>query len=222
MRTASRSTRPVTDAEILAHLDRHSKAVMKDFYRTSEFCAACHKAALPQDAERLQVAARDLAVRRVAELIVCEAVAAAVLCEGLRSTCQTCHMQREALTTGPIRGEERASLLRTAGSGANTSCRRSTASTSRLARIVEFLQNSVFNVDLFALEHGEVAESAGLDGQLVAPLGLTHVYSVRAGRAADGRCRDPEQRHRAQPCAGAARHVRVLGGSSRSRTRRAR
>ena len=38
----------VPDKEILAHLDRHSKAVMKDFYKTSEFCAACHKAALPK------------------------------------------------------------------------------------------------------------------------------------------------------------------------------
>ncbi len=40
-------TRKVSDGEILAHLDRHSKAVMKDFYRTSEFCSSCHKAALP-------------------------------------------------------------------------------------------------------------------------------------------------------------------------------
>jgi hypothetical protein len=41
-------TRPVSDAEILSHLDRHSKAVMKDFYKTPEFCASCHKAALPR------------------------------------------------------------------------------------------------------------------------------------------------------------------------------
>jgi hypothetical protein len=33
--------------EILKHPERHSKAVMKDFYRTPEFCAACHKANLP-------------------------------------------------------------------------------------------------------------------------------------------------------------------------------
>jgi hypothetical protein len=37
----------VPDAEILAHLDRHSKAVMQDIYHTPEFCAACHKANLP-------------------------------------------------------------------------------------------------------------------------------------------------------------------------------
>jgi len=37
----------VPDAEILAHLDRHSKAVMQTIYRTPEFCSACHKANLP-------------------------------------------------------------------------------------------------------------------------------------------------------------------------------
>jgi hypothetical protein len=38
----------VPDSEILAHLDRHSKAVMRPLLRTSEFCAACHKAAIPK------------------------------------------------------------------------------------------------------------------------------------------------------------------------------
>ena len=37
----------VPDAEIRAHPERHAKAVMQDFYRTPEFCAACHKANLP-------------------------------------------------------------------------------------------------------------------------------------------------------------------------------
>jgi tetratricopeptide (TPR) repeat protein len=39
----------VPDAEILAHLDRHAKAVMQDFYRQPEFCLACHKASLPTE-----------------------------------------------------------------------------------------------------------------------------------------------------------------------------
>jgi hypothetical protein len=37
----------VPDEEIKNHPDRHSRAVMKQFYRTPEFCAACHKANLP-------------------------------------------------------------------------------------------------------------------------------------------------------------------------------
>ena len=72
----------VSDKEILAHLDRHSKAVMKDFYRTSEFCGACHKAALPRMLNQLQVAARHLPLRRVAAGFVREAVSASVLRKG--------------------------------------------------------------------------------------------------------------------------------------------
>lgn len=41
-------TRPVTYDEILSHPDLHSRAVMRDFYRSSEFCAVCHKAFLPR------------------------------------------------------------------------------------------------------------------------------------------------------------------------------
>ena len=33
--------------DILEHPERHSQAVMQPFYRTPEFCAACHKANLP-------------------------------------------------------------------------------------------------------------------------------------------------------------------------------
>lgn len=33
--------------EILKHPDRHSRAVMKDFYKTPEFCGACHKESVP-------------------------------------------------------------------------------------------------------------------------------------------------------------------------------
>ena len=42
-------TRPVSDGEILAHLDRHSAAVMKPFYKSAEYCSSCHKAALPKE-----------------------------------------------------------------------------------------------------------------------------------------------------------------------------
>jgi tetratricopeptide (TPR) repeat protein len=39
---------PVTFDDILSHPQLHSKAVMRDFYRTSEFCSVCHKAFLPR------------------------------------------------------------------------------------------------------------------------------------------------------------------------------
>ena len=41
-------TKPVSYDDILNHPQLHSRAVMRDFYRTSEFCAVCHKAFLPK------------------------------------------------------------------------------------------------------------------------------------------------------------------------------
>lgn len=34
-------------ADIMDHVERHKAAVMKDFYRTPEYCTACHKASIP-------------------------------------------------------------------------------------------------------------------------------------------------------------------------------
>jgi len=47
----------VPDKEILAHLDRHSKAVMKDFYRPASSAPAMPQGGASKDLERLQVAA---------------------------------------------------------------------------------------------------------------------------------------------------------------------
>jgi len=38
----------VSYSEILAYPDRHRQAVMQDFYRTPDFCAACHNATVPK------------------------------------------------------------------------------------------------------------------------------------------------------------------------------
>ncbi len=72
-------TRPVSDSEILAHLDRHSKAVMRPLYKTAEFCAACHKADHHSLARRLQVAPRLHRLRRVAGCQFHKAVPASLL-----------------------------------------------------------------------------------------------------------------------------------------------
>ncbi len=87
----------VSDAEILAHLDRHSKAVMQPFYRTPEFCTSCHKAELPEAlngykwqrafflADEWQLS--SFAKQSPLPFYTKDSV----------STCQTCHMGREAL-----------------------------------------------------------------------------------------------------------------------------
>ncbi len=171
-------TRPVTDAEILAHLDRHSKAVMKDFYRTPEYCASCHKAALPRqlnDYKWLRAfsvydewQASSFAKQSPLPFYVKDSV----------STCQTCHMQREALTaTEHDPGAKAGKLASHRWLGGNTLIPAFYGYSEQSARIVAFLRTNVFNLDLFALERD------GHEGDvnaLVAPLGLTS-YSVNPG-----------------------------------------
>ena len=162
-------TRPVSDAEILAHLDRHSKAVMKDFYNTSEYCAACHKAALPKALNdyKWQRAftvydewqGSSFAKQSPLPFYVKDSV----------SNCQTCHMPREALKTTDY-GAKRGQIASHRWMGANTVIPQIYGFDEQAKKVVEFLKNGVFNVDIFALERGEGADGAASQS-LVAPLG---------------------------------------------------
>ncbi len=173
-------TRPVSDAEVLAHLDRHSKAVMRDFYRTPEYCASCHKAALPKqlnDYKWLRAfsvydewQASSYARQSPLPFYVKDSV----------STCQTCHMQRETLTgTGTDRdpGAKQGKLASHRWLGGNTLIPAVYGYSEQSARILQFLKTNVFNVDVFGLER----EGHEGDAQaVVAPLGLVD-YTVAPG-----------------------------------------
>ncbi len=167
-------TRQVSDTEILTHLDRHSKAVMQPFYRTSEFCSTCHKAALPhslngykwQRAISLYDEWQNSSFAKQSPLpfYVKDSV----------STCETCHMQREALT-GTDPGAKKGQLASHRWLGANTVVPQYYKFDAQAQRIAEFLKAGSFNIDLFAIEHGDrnAAASAEATGTLSAPLGLT-------------------------------------------------
>ncbi len=162
-------TRKVSDAEILAHLDRHSQAVMKPFYRTSEYCASCHKAALPK-------ALNDYKWQRAISLYdewqnssFAKQSPLPFYVKDSVSTCQTCHMQREGLKAIDP-GAKKGQLASHRWLGANTLIPKLYGFDEQATRIVQFLQNSVFNVDIFALEHGEIVDSSSTK-DLIAPLG---------------------------------------------------
>ena len=164
-------TRPVSDGEILAHLDRHSKAVMKDFYRTSEFCASCHKAALPKslnDYKWLRAfsaydewQASSFAKQSPLPFYVKDSV----------STCQTCHMGREPLAGMSVDrdpGAKNGTLVSHRWLGGNTLIPKYYNYTEQSGRIVKFLQANVFNIDIFGLQPEDASDvSTGL----IAPLG---------------------------------------------------
>jgi tetratricopeptide (TPR) repeat protein len=176
--------RTVTDAEILAHLDRHSAAVMKPFYRTSELCSACHKAALPRmlNDYKWQRAMSpydewqnsSFAKESPLPFYKKEAV----------STCQTCHMPREQLT-GVDYGAKQNQLASHRWLGANTAIPKIYKFDEQAKRVVAFLQNNVFNMDIFAIQTGEPDAAGGATAQsqsnLIAPLGTTP-FDLTAGQ----------------------------------------
>lgn len=164
-------TRPVSDAEILAHLDRHDKAVMKDFYHTSEYCSACHEAALPKSLNDYKwQRAISLYEEWQASAYAKESPLPFYVKDSV-STCQTCHMPREVVETRD-EGAKQGKLASHRWLGANTIIPQYYGYDVQERRTVEFLQNDVFNVDLFALEHG--TEANGAPGRVVAPLGLVN------------------------------------------------
>ncbi len=171
----------VSDKEILAHLDRHSKAVMKDFYHQSEYCSACHKAALPRQLndykwqraiflyDEWQLS--SFAKQSPLPFYVKDSV----------STCQTCHMPREALgATASDYGAKEGKLASHRWLGANTIMSKFYNYDTQMEKTIAFLRNGVFNVDIFGLEKSEGQLSNKPDGKLIAPLGA-QAFTIAPG-----------------------------------------
>lgn len=172
--------RAVTDGEILANLDRHSAAVMKPFYRTSEFCSACHKAALPrslngykwQRAISLYDEWQTASFSKESPLPFYKKEAV--------STCQTCHMMREPVQDRDS-GAKGGKLASHRWLGANTMIPQVYHYDEQAKRVVQFLQNGVFNVDIFAIEAGQLKSEGANTPNMVAPLGL-EPFELAAGQ----------------------------------------
>jgi tetratricopeptide (TPR) repeat protein len=178
-------TGPVSDAEILAHLDRHSQAVMRPLYKTAEFCAACHKAAIPRTLDDYKwLRAISLYDEWQGTSFTKQSPLPFYRKDSV-STCQTCHMVREALPMGAIDpGAKDGKLVSHRWAAGNTLIPQYYKFDEQAAKVADFLKNAsdgkgVFNVDIFALEK-ESAEATPRDVVLVAPLGLTS-FSLTPG-----------------------------------------
>lgn len=160
----------VPDSEILAHTDRHSKAVMQDIYKTPEMCSACHKANLPpmlngykwirafttyDEWQGSKFSQRNPLTFYSADF----------------TSCQGCHMNRVALTL-PDYGAKEGKLASHRWLAGNTAVPFYYGFDEQLSKTIEFLKSGKFlNVDLFALRE------AG-SGQPLVPLG-TSPFNIR-------------------------------------------
>ncbi len=178
-------TGPVSDAEILAHLDRHSKAVMRPLYRTAEFCAACHKAAIPRELDNYKWLRAFSAYDEWQGASFSKESPLPFYRKDTVSVCQTCHMPSEALPDGAQEpGAKDGKFLSHRWLGGNTLIPAYYKFDQQAEKLAAFLKNGpdgkgVLNVDIFALEKEGAAATAN-DRVVVAPLGLTR-FALAAG-----------------------------------------
>jgi tetratricopeptide (TPR) repeat protein len=158
----------VPDAEIFAHLDRHARAVMQDFYRSPEFCSACHKANLPVPLNdykwiRAFTAYDEWQSSKFSQRNPLTFYSADF------TTCQNCHMKREAITL-PDYGAKHGTLASHRWLAGNTAVPFYYGFDEQLSKTIDFLKSGNYiNVDLFALKT-ENPESSD-DSSMIAPLG---------------------------------------------------
>ena len=149
--------------DILEHPDRHSQAVMQPFYRTPEFCAACHKANLPNPLNEYKFI-RAFTVYDEWQNSKFSKRNPLTFYQANFTTCQSCHMRR-APATLPDYGTKGGSFASHRWLAGNTAVPYYYGLDEQLQKTIEFLKAGNFlNVDIFALK------KAG-DDNLIAPLG---------------------------------------------------
>lgn len=152
----------VPDAEILAHLDRHSKAVMQDFYRTAVFCSACHKANLPPNLNGYKWIRAFSAYDDWQNSKFSQQNPLTFYTSDFKS-CQDCHMKRVPARL-PDYGASQGMIYSHRWLAGNTAVPFYYGFDEQLKQTIDFLKSGDYlNVDLFALKQN--------DGPMVAPLG---------------------------------------------------
>jgi Flp pilus assembly protein TadD len=151
--------------EILKHPERHSKAVMKDFYRTPEFCAACHKANLPNPLNDYKFV-RAFTVYDDWQNSKFSQRNPLTFYSGNFTTCQNCHMMRvPALPITQEYGSKQGTFASHRWLAGNTAVPFYYGFDEQLQKTIEFLQSGTYlNVDLFAIKKKGAEE-------MTAPLG---------------------------------------------------
>jgi tetratricopeptide (TPR) repeat protein len=151
---------PVPENDILADLELHKRAVMRDFYRTPEFCAVCHKAAVPKALSNYRWLRAFTVYDEWQESSWSKQSLAPFYTKPVARTCQSCHMMPEA-APNDYAGHD-GSVKSHRWLGANTAIPKFYNYPDQLKKTAEFLKDAV-SIDIFAINMN--------DGPLIAPAG---------------------------------------------------
>lgn len=150
-------------SEIMMHTDRHVRAVMQDFYKSPRFCAACHKANLPESLNKFKFISafttydewQNSRFSRQSPL---------TFYKGDVKTCQDCHMPRTR-TTLPDYGAKNGMLASHSWPAGNTGVPFYYGYDEQLEKTIQFLRSGNYlNIDIFGLKETN-------SGKFIAPLG---------------------------------------------------
>ncbi len=160
-----------TDGEIYAHLDWHKQAVMQPLYKSSEYCAACHKAALPKMLNDYKWLRTFSTYDEWQQSSWSRETPLSFYKKDTVSTCQTCHMPGLAADDPSSKAGVVASHR---WLGANTAVPAQYGFDEQAKRVVDYLRNDQLQVDIFGLtveRESKPSQSLFKPITLIAPLG---------------------------------------------------
>jgi tetratricopeptide (TPR) repeat protein len=149
----------VSENDILTNLDQHKRAVMRDFYRTPEFCSVCHKAAVPKALNSYRWLRAFTVYDEWQESSWSKQSLAPFYTKPVARTCQSCHMMPEAAPNDYAGQDGRVKSHRWLG--ANTAIPTFYHYPDQLKKTAEFLKDAV-SIDIFAISRN--------NGELIAPV----------------------------------------------------
>ncbi len=155
--------------QILRHPERHSKAVMHDFLRTPEFCAACHKANLPATLNDYKFIRAFTAYDEWQQSKFSQRNPLTFYTADF-TTCQGCHMKRAANAL-PDYGAKNGTFASHRWLAGNTAVPFYYGFDEQLNKTIEFLRaGNYLNVDIFGIRKLSTPQETSMDN-LIAPLG---------------------------------------------------
>jgi tetratricopeptide (TPR) repeat protein len=149
--------------EIMKYPKRHSMAIMKPFYRTPEFCAACHKANLPDTLNDYKFIRAFTTYDEWQQSKFSQRNPLTFYTTDF-TTCQGCHMKRAANTLLDY-GAKNGTFASHSWAAGNTAVPFYYGFDEQLRKTTDFLKaGNYLNVDIFALQKAS-------DDKVIGPLG---------------------------------------------------
>jgi len=135
--------------EILANPELHSKAVMQDFYKQPEFCAVCHKAAVPRQLNDYKWLRAFSVYDEWQQSSWSRQSPLPFYKKDTVSTCQTCHMAKVAAASDS--GAKAGQIASHRFLGASTTIPIVYNYPDQLKKVTEYLKEGILGMDLFGI-----------------------------------------------------------------------